>query len=141
MEEIIEYFEEEKDVLEKLIALDNKICHDNITYKDLYSFLLNGTDLKQSIQKSTLFVTEGSPFLTISILKSIFNTNYSYILFVSQRYLGINKWLVARYNELKGYKQVFLDDGGNCKTYFKEDMAIMPLGETVFIEEILNDFK
>ncbi len=140
MEEIIEIFLEEQDVLEKLIDLDNKICHDHITYASLYSFLQNGTSLKQTIKKNTLFITEGNPFYTISILKSIIDTNNQFVLFVSKRYLGINKWFIARFNELKGYEQIFLDCGYNHKACFKEGMEIIPLGEPIFIEEILNDF-
>lgn len=141
MEELIENFLEEREAVEKLIALDNKICHDHITYLDLYSFLQNGINLKRTIKKNTLFITEGNPFYTISILKSIFDTNYQFVLFVSQRFLGINKWLVARYNEFVGYEQIYLDCGCNYKEYFKEGMGILPLGEPVFIEEIFNDFK
>ena len=43
MEIIIRDFEEEKEVIKKLIELDNKVCHSHITYQELYQFLLKDT--------------------------------------------------------------------------------------------------
>lgn len=141
MEEIIKAFEEEKGVLEKLIELDNKINHSHITYQELYQFLLKDTIYNYNKEKETLFITEGNPFFTISILKSISNTSQKHILFVFQRYLGINKWLIARYNEMRESEQVYLDCDTNYYKYFNKNIDILPIGEEVFIEEILHDFK
>lgn len=139
MEEIIESLENEKETILKLIELDNKINHSNIKYNDLLELLLNDKVLFK-IEEDSLFITEGEPEFTIAILKSIFNSENKYVLFVNQKYLGINKWLIARYNELVCFSQIYLDCGNNYNKYFKTKLKVIPLGEKVFIDEIYNDF-
>lgn len=141
MEEIIDALEREKDTISKLIQLDNKINHSNIKYNDLYDLLLNTKKLSISVEEDILFLTEGDPAYTIAILKSIFNNTNKYALFVNQKYLGINKWLIARYNESVGFLQIYLDCDENYNKYFKSKLKVIPLGEKVFVEEIYNDFN
>lgn len=140
MEEIIEAFIIEKETILKLIQLDNKINHSNIKYDDLYELLLNSEKLPFNIDENILFITEGDPFYTIAILKSILNSKKKYTLFVNQKYLGINKWLIARFNESVGFSQIYLDCGNNYNKYFKTKVKVIALGEKVFIDEIYNDF-
>lgn len=140
MEEIIEAFVIEKETILKLIQLDNKINHSNIKYDDLYELLLNSEKLPFNVDENILFITEGEPAYTIAILKSIINSNNKYTMFVNQKYLGINKWLIARYNESVGFSQIYLDCGNNYNKYFKTKVKVIPLGEKVFIDEIYNDF-
>lgn len=140
MEEIIESFVIEKETILKLIKLDNKINHSNIKYDDLYELLLNSEKLPFKVDEDILFITEGEPIYTIAILKSILYSKKKYILFVNQNYLGINKWLIARYNESVGFSQVYLDCNNNYNKYFKTELKVIPLGEKVFIDEIYNDF-
>lgn len=141
MEELINCFEEEKESLLKLIELDNKIMHSHISYQDLYLFLQKEQNFVYSIKENTLFITEGNPFLTISILKTIYSTNYQHILFVHQNFLGINKWLIARYNEIIGNQQMILDYDPNYNKYFNLKINILPIGESIFIEEVTKDFN
>lgn len=140
MEEIIKSFENEKETILRLIELDNKINHANIKYNDLLNILLSEDKLPFKIEKDTLFITEGEPKLTITILKSIFNSKNKCVLFVNQKYLGINKWLIARYNELVSFSQIYLDCNNNYNKYFKTELKVIPLGEKEFIDEIYNDF-
>ena len=42
---------------------------------------------------------------------------------------------------MQGYEQVYLDCDPNYNKYFNKNIDIFPIGEDVFIEEILNDFK
>lgn len=142
MEEIIASLEMEKETISKLIQLDNKINHSNINYNNLLELLLNTEKLSMDINvdEDILFITEGEPTYTIAILKSVINSNKKYTLFVNQNYLGINKWLIARFNESVGFSQIYLDCGNNYNKYFKMKLKVIPLGEKVFIDEVCNDF-
>lgn len=140
MEEIIDSLETEKETVLKLIQLDNKINHSNIKYNDLYELLVNTKKLPIKAEENILFITEGEPIYTIAILKTILKSKMKYILFINQKYLGINKWLIARYNESVGFLQIYLDCGDNYNKYLKAKVKVIPLGDKVFIEEIYNDF-
>lgn len=141
MEEIIESFENEKETILKLLEFDNNINHSNIKYNDILKLLLNEDKLPIKLEEDVLFISEGEPVYTIVILNSMLNSEHKCVLFVNQKYLGINKWLVARYNEFVGFSQIYLDCNNNYNKYFTTNLKVIPLGEKIFIEEVCNDFN
>lgn len=136
-----EQFIEEKDILEELINIDNDIMNTNITYQSYLTYI-NNIKLPEhlpNIPTNTLFITEGSPLLTIDIL-NILNSNHNYIIFINQGYIAINKWLINKYISYTGNTNVELDININYNDYINLGYKVIPIGENALIDTIIKDF-
>lgn len=136
----------EKEIIEKLIAIDNKRNFSNITFDDFYNNLSitinNDNDNVNVVDSNTLFITEGSPYLTAQILKSLVNTR-EYVIFINQGFVALNEWLVARYKKLMNNEiNVTLDIDINYNKYIKnKKYKVLPLGEKELIKQVKYDFE
>lgn len=134
----------EKEIIEKLIAIDNKRNFSNITFEDFYNNLsiTIDNDNVNIVDSNTLFITEGSPYLTVQILKWLINT-HEYVIYVNQGFVALNEWLVARYKKLMNNEiNVTLDIDINYNKYIKnKKYKVLPLGEKELIEQVKDDFE
>lgn len=132
-----ELINSEEEVVKELIDVDNKVCNTTISFKDL----LNKEKLDIKILGDTLFITEGEPSITIAILDELIaQPNNIYYLFINQRFLALNKWLVARFISLTNIRVELILDINYNKFIKRTDIFVVPIGEEALIEQVNEDF-
>lgn len=143
-DEFLSLIKEDKDLINELLVIDNDINSSNITYNELYNAIekMLSTDNKMLLKGDTLFVTEGNPLITIGILKNIVNYfDYKYFIYINERYIGINEYLVKTFKSLTGNSiNITLDTDINYNKYIGKDINVLPIGEKELIDEVLADF-
>lgn len=146
MNELINQIIEEQETIEQLINIDNQAMNSSINYQEFLKKSIEIIKSNQTIEhinteKNLLLITDGEPLLTLAILNS--HINQESIIFVNHHYLALNKWLITRYIELTNDLNYHLDFSINYNHYIKnkKEYEIIPLGEDIFKEEVLNDFK
>lgn len=140
-ENIFNIFIENKEKIEKLLLIDNQIEKTNITFDEIVLYFKNSSNnLNININKNNLIVTEGEPFTTIDIIKSLINTSNKNILFINRSFVGINKWLVeVLAQELN--ENLVLDINNNYNNYLNSNLNVVPIGEEEMVKQVLEDFK
>lgn len=127
----------EEDIVNELIKIDNKVCNTNLSLEDLQK--KDNLDLK--ILGDTLFITEGEPSITISILDELIaQPNNTYYLFINQRFLALNKWLIARFICLTNIRIELVTDINYNKFIKRKNLYVEPIGEESLIEQVKEDF-
>ena len=146
MDELVNLMIEEKETLEQLINIDNQAMNSSINYQEFLKESIEIIKNKQTrkhinTNKKLLLITDGEPLLTLAILNN--ETNQQTTIFVNHHYLALNKWLITRYVELTNHTNYHIDFSLNYNHYIKNknNYEIIPLGEDIFKEEVLNDFK
>lgn len=133
-----ELISSEEEILKELIKIDNNVCGTNFLIEDLIK--KENIDIK--ILGDTLFITEGDPSITISILDELIaHPNNTYYLFINQRFLAINKWLIARFIELTNIRIELISDLNYNKYINRNDIYIVPIGEKELVEQVKEDFS
>lgn len=142
MNDIINYIDAEKDILEQLIKIDNEKMFDTMTYDEFFKNCMVVLSKNKNIEseKNILFVTEGNPILTLNILNNVVNVDKEVVIFLNQGYQGLNKWLYDRYINITGNIKHSIDLGSNYNKYIGKDYKVVPLGEKDFRDEVLRDF-
>jgi len=143
MDELINYMIGEKDVIEQLIDIDNDKMMDNISYNEFLKNCVNIIKNSKKIElsdKKVLFVTEGSPYLTLQILGNIWNNDKEVVIFINEGYIGLNRWLIERYYVVGGSKKHKIDININYNKYINTDYKVIPVGEESMRNAVLGDF-
>ncbi len=142
MNDIINYIDAEKDILEQLIKIDNEKMFDTMTYDEFFENCMVVLSKSKNIEseKNILFVTEGNPILTLNILNNVVNVDKEVVIFLNQGYQGLNKWLYDRYINITGNIKHSIDLGSNYNKYIGKGYKVVPLGEKAFRDEVLRDF-
>lgn len=132
----------EKEILEQLIEIDNKIMNDKLTYKDILKKTMKALKEKKELKvdKDMLFITEGDYELTIGILSKIENMECKVVIFINQNYIALNKWLISKYHELTGNMQHIIDFGDNYNAYIGKDYNVIPVGSDDYKKIVWDDF-
>lgn len=133
---------EEKDVVEELIKIDNEVMntnHDYDYYTELFSFVLEQEMENRVIAHDTVFVTEGDVFITLELLLKM-GSGATRVIFINQGFVGMNKWLVSKYIEITGDKDVILDTDVNYNKYIDKGYKVIPIGEDAIVSQVLEDF-
>lgn len=135
---IEELINNEETIVNELIKIDNNVCSTNYSIDDL----LKKEKLDIKILGDTLFITEGEPSITIAILDElIVNPNNTYYLFINQRFLALNKWLIARFICLTNIRIELVSSLNYNKFIGRDDIYIVPIGEKELIEQVKEDFS
>ncbi len=142
MYKILDIMDSEKEILEQLIEIDNKIMNDKLTYKDILKKTMKALKEKKELKvdKDMLFVTEGDYELTIGILSKIENMECKVVIFINQNYIALNKWLISKYHELTGNTQHIIDFGDNYNAYIGKDYNVIPVGSDDYKKIVWDDF-
>lgn len=132
----------EKEILEQLIEIDNKVMNDKLTYKDILKKTMKALKEKKELKvdKDMLFITEGDYELTIGILSKIENMECKVVIFINQNYIALNKWLISKYHELTGNTQHIIDFGDNYNAYIGKDYNVIPVGSDDYKKIVWDDF-
>lgn len=146
MDELINLMIGEKETVKQLINIDNQAMNSSVNYQEFLKESIEIIKNKQTrkpinTNKKLLLITDGEPLLTLAILNN--ETNQQTTIFVNHHYLALNKWLITRYVELTNHINYHIDFSLNYNHYIKNknNYEIIPLGEDIFKEEVLNDFK
>ena len=142
MNELLNYLEDEKAIVEELIEIDNDIMKTNYSYDNYYSEFQNVLNKEVNsilIDKDTIFVTEGDVFVTLDILRRINSLN-KIVVYINQGYVGMNKWLISKYYDTTGNDNVVLDVSINYNKYIDKGYRVIPLGEESLVEQVMEDF-
>lgn len=142
MYKILDVMDSEKEVLEQLIEIDNKVMNDKLTYKDILKKTMKALKEKKELKvdKDMLFITEGDYELTIGILSKIENMECKVVIFINQNYIALNKWLISKYHELTGNMQHIIDFGDNYNAYIGKDYNVIPVGSDDYKKIVWDDF-
>lgn len=142
MYKILDIMDSEKEILEQLIEIDNKIMNDKLTYKDILKKTMKALKEKKELKvdKDMLFITEGDYELTIGILSKIENMECKVVIFINQNYIALNKWLISKYHELTGNTQHIIDFGDNYNAYIGKDYNVIPVGSDDYKKIVWDDF-
>lgn len=142
MYKILDIMDSEKEVLEQLIEIDNKVMNDKLTYKDILKKTMKALKEKKELKvdKDMLFITEGDYELTIVILSKIENMECKVVIFINQNYIALNKWLISKYHELTGNMQHIIDFGDNYNAYIGKDYNVIPVGSDDYKKIVWDDF-
>ncbi len=142
MYKILDIMDSEKEILEQLIEIDNKVMNDKLTYKDILKKTMKALKEKKELKvdKDILFITEGDYELTIGILSKIENMECKVVIFINQNYIALNKWLISKYHELTGNTQHIIDFGDNYNAYIGKDYNVIPVGSDDYKKIVWDDF-
>mgnify|MGYP006983234044 FL=1 len=142
MYKILDIMDSEKEILEQLIEIDNKVMNDKLTYKDILKKTMKALKEKKELKvdKDILFITEGDYELTIGILSKIENMECKVVIFINQNYIALNKWLISKYHELTGNMQHIIDFGDNYNAYIGKDYNVIPVGSDDYKKIVWDDF-
>lgn len=142
MYKILDIMDSEKEILEQLIEIDNKVMNDKLTYKDILKKTMKAFKEKKELKvdKDILFITEGDYELTIGILSKIENMECKVVIFINQNYIALNKWLISKYHELTGNMQHIIDFGDNYNAYIGKDYNVIPVGSDDYKKIVWDDF-
>lgn len=142
MYKILDIMDSEKEILEQLIEIDNKVMNDKLTYKDILKKTMKALKEKKELKvdKDMLFITEGDYELTIGILSKIENMECKVVIFINQNYIALNKWLISKYHELTGNTQHIIDFGDNYNAYLGKDYNVIPVGSDDYKKIVWDDF-
>ena len=133
---------EEREIVEELIKIDNDVMNTDYNFNSYYEVMesvLNDPFGRVFINKDTVFVTEGDIYVTLTLLKRMI-VGANVVIFINQGYVGINKWLISKYQEVTGNTKVVLDTGINYNKYIDKGYRVVPIGEDAIINQILEDF-
>lgn len=143
MNELLDYLIVEKEIVEKLIEIDNDKMNSKIRFSDYYdafSLLLKKNYKEIMINKESLFITEGNPLTTFELLMSIKETSYKTIIFINQEFVAMNKWLIDKFYKIVGNDNIELDVSINYNNYINKDYKVVPIGEDGLTNQVLEDF-
>lgn len=144
-EQFLDIVSFEKEVILELLKIDNRVQNTNVTYDDFYnmcSAVLMKDKVDFNLTGKVLFVTEGSPFITLEVLKNIMGTENEYVLFINRSFVGLNKWLCKKFIELTGdIIKLELDIDANYNKYLDKDYNVVTLGEDGLIKAVREDFE
>lgn len=142
MYKILDIMDSEKEILEQLIEIDNKVMNDKLTYKDILKKTMKALKEKKELKvdKDILFITEGDYEFTIGILSKIENMECKVVIFINQNYIALNKWLISKYHELTGNMQHIIDFGNNYNAYIGKDYNVIPVGSDDYKKIVWDDF-
>ncbi|MGN1370848.1 MAG: hypothetical protein ACI4XM_01005 [Candidatus Coprovivens sp.] len=143
MNELLDYLIVEKEIVEKLIEIDNDKMNSKIRFSDYYdvfSLLLKKKYKEIMINKESLFITEGNPLTTLELLMSIKDTSYKTIIFINQGFVAMNKWLIDKFYKIVGNYNIELDVSINYNDYINKDYKVVPIGEDGLNNQVLEDF-
>lgn len=142
MTELMMKLLEEKEIVEELIKIDNEVMGTNYNYDyytKLFSCVLEQDIDNRKINHDVVFVTEGDVLITLQLLLKI-GVGATRVIFINQGFVGMNKWLISKYNEITGDDDVILDTDINYNKYIDKGYRVIPIGEDAMVDQVVEDF-
>lgn len=134
-EYLLNKLEEEKEIVESILDIDNRVQGTNIGYNQVYNLILNTKEITNNVDKKYILITDGE--LSTIIYMLINYTNNIMCININHMTLGFNMWLVKKLNEYG--IDILLDKDNNYDIYDKYN-NIMIAGFEEFVEGTTDIF-
>ena len=136
MKEYILYLmEEEKNIIEEIIKIDNKIQFGNVTFDYLYEEINKMIIDNKNIGTKCIAITDG---MFNSVFKLLFNFTYDIeCINTDCRNIGFYMWLIDKINKYSENINIILDTKNNYEEYKKYDCFLV-CGVDTFVDFISN---
>ena len=111
---LLNILETEKDIVEELLSIDNKVQYTNYTYEYIYNKIYNFNKYDNNLNDKYIVITDGE---IDTILYILFNyIDNTIVLNINHKTIGLYKWLITRVNEYYN-KNIILDIDNNYELY------------------------
>ena len=134
-EYLLNKLEEEKEIVESILDIDNRVQGTNIGYNQVYNLILNTKEITNNVDKKYILITDGE--LSTIIYMLINYTNNIMCININHMTLGFNMWLIKKLNEYG--IDIPLDKDNNYDIYDKYN-NILIAGFEEFVEGTADMF-
>jgi len=134
-EYLLNKLEEEKEIVESILDIDNRVQGTNIGYNQVYNLILNTKEITNNVDKKYILITDGE--LSTIIYMLINYTNNIMCININHMTLGFNMWLIKKLNEYG--IDILLDKDNNYDIYDKYN-NILIAGFEEFVEGTADMF-
>ena len=134
-EYLLNKLEEEKEIVESILDIDNRVQGTNILYNQVYNLILNTKLCTNNLEKKYIVITDGELSTIIYILLNY--TNNIMCININHMTLGLNMWLIKKINEYG--IDIILDKDTDYNQYEKYN-NIMIVGFEEFVEVTADMF-
>lgn len=121
---------DEKEIVEELLNIDNKICLLNVTYSDLINIIRSTKLDNKQLREEYDVITDGDIHSVIYALINYCNSIKK--INIDNFYYGINKWLVTRVNEYLN-SNIIIDKKPDYNKYVNKKIIV---GEEEFVNGV-----
>lgn len=129
---------EEKDIINELLYIDNKIQYTHLNYEELVDKLNNVSKINLDNDLNFVALTDGEVETVFKVLISVSKLD---IIYVDKKSLGINKYLVSRANMFYENNNIQLDITDDYRKYLSSEYSIIISGFDTFVEELSKEFR
>lgn len=136
---LIDCILEDKNLIEELLLIDNKVQYTNLTYESLIEMLkkINDYDILDD-NLNYVAITDGEFDTIFKVLISVPSLS---TIYVNRSFLGINKYLIKLVNTFYKFEKVKLDDSTDYHKYIDSEDKIILSGFDTFVEELSKEFE
>jgi hypothetical protein len=134
-EYLLNKLEEEKEIVESILDIDNRVQGTNILYNQVYNLILNTKLCTNNLEKKYIVITDGELSTIIYMLLNY--TNNIMCININHMTLGLNMWLIKKINEYG--IDIILDKDTDYNQYEKYN-NIMIVGFEEFVEGTADMF-
>lgn len=134
---LIECVLNDKDLVDVLLEIDNKIQYTDLSYENVLDILKN-INVYDNLNDTCIAITDGEVDTVIRVLLQTSNlTN----LFINRSFLGINKYFVKCVNDYYEKDKIQLDTSTDYRKYIDSSNKIVLAGFDTFVEELSKEFE
>ena len=121
-EYLLNILDEEKNIVEELLSIDNRVQYTNYTYEYIYNKIYNFNKYNNKLNDKYIVITDGE---IDTILYILFNyIDNTIVLNVNHKTIGLYKWLITKINNNYN-KNIILDIDNNYELYDKYDNILI----------------
>lgn len=136
-EYVLKILQEDKNTVDNLLSIDNKIQHFDLVYDEIYKIVYNTKILQSDLKGNYIVITDGQINTVVNILLNYIENIVC--LNINHTTLAFYKWLVDRINNVSS-KKIILDINNNYELYDKFDNFIIT-GDYEFVMGICNLYE
>ncbi len=136
-EYVLKILQEDKNTVDNLLSIDNKIQHFDLVYDEIYKIVYNTKILQSDLKGNYIVITDGQINTVVNILLNYIENIVC--LNINHTTLAFYKWLVDRINNVSS-KKIILDINNNYELYDKFDNFIIA-GDYEFVMGICNLYE
>ena len=134
-EYLLNKLEEEKEIVDSILDIDNRVQGTNVGYNQVYNLILNTKLCTNNLEKKYIVITDGELSTIIYMLLNY--TNNIMFININHMTLGLNMWLIKKINEYG--IDIILDKDTDYIQYEKYN-NIMIVGFEEFVEGTADMF-
>jgi len=130
---------EDRNIIEELLLIDNKVQYTNLTYESLIETLKNINECVILDEAFNYIAITDGEFDTV--FKVLISVPCLSTIYVNRCFLGINKYLIKLINTFYECERIKLDDTIDYHKYLNCNDKIILYGFDTFVEELSKEFE